>query len=361
MLSNGARLTRLKPNGKELVFQGLATLKRDGPIATINKGIVFLKHNKRKEVMPLPDFLQIEITTACNFKCITCSRESLPDSRLNKSVSIETIGKLLDDLPELKVVKLQGLGEPLMSPNIVEVIDFIRLKNKRISIVTVTNGSLLTFEKYREIALKFDEVRVSFDSTRAENFENIRRGSNFSKIFTGIKLLVGQRNENRMKTKICIDFVASHLNFKEIKELGDLAIDLKVDEVGVNEVQNWYIPSQEEFTEASQFVSEARKYSTTIQSHVSLLRERLKKFGIRVDSLNSSKMKVKCTWPFRGTFVTSDGYVTSCCIRMDPDANNFGNIFDHSFREIWNNEKYRWFREQLINGNSNGVCDQCPD
>ena len=41
----------------------------------------------RKPIMPLPDFVQIEITTKCNFNCITCSRISLNRDRINRDMT----------------------------------------------------------------------------------------------------------------------------------------------------------------------------------------------------------------------------------------------------------------------------------
>lgn len=311
--------------------------------------------------MPLPPSVQIEVTTLCNFKCITCSRESLPESRLNKSTSKETIIRLLEELPDLREIKLQGLGEPLMTPGIEDLISTIRDRNSKVQIYTVTNGSLLLSEKYRDIALMVDDLRVSVDSSNPENFEKIRVNGNFQRVMDGIKLLVEQRNESKSSTSISMDFVATHLNYTEIPDLGNIAVSLGVDEVGIHEVENFYIPAQKEYKDESAFVAESRKVSGAIRERTMALRKSLKAHGIRVSYNGSEPMKDKCNWPFNASFITSDGYLTSCSIRMDPTAHNFGNIFNESFKDIWNNKKYRDFRKAMISGGSNNVCDHCPD
>ncbi len=337
----------------------IASLITDGPIDTYKKVKRYTK--KRKTSMPLPTFVQIEVTTLCNFKCVTCSRESLPPSRLNRSVNTIVIDRLLEQLPDLEGIKLQGLGEPLMTPGIEDIIKTIRRHNPKVKITTVTNGSLLTIKRYREIALSVDELVISFDSSNPENFEKIRVNSRYSKIIEGINLLSRDRTASNSKTHIAMSFVATHLNYNEILELDRIAVSLQLDTVVVNEVQNWYIPSQKEYLSESKFITESRQYSHDIRNHVSVLKNKLKPHGIEVVYLDSSPMKDDCSWPFTGTFITSDGFVTSCCIRMDPEVNNFGNIFKNDFKDIWNNEKYREFRNAMILGTSNGVCDNCPN
>ncbi len=352
-------MLRKQLSSKQGASLALRSMIREGPINTLRKKRIYFV--KRKEIMPLPPSIQIEVTTLCNFKCITCSRESLPESRLNKSTSRETVTRLLSELPDLREIKLQGLGEPLMTPDIEDMIRTIREHDRRIKIYTVTNGSLLLSKKYRDIALMVDDLRVSFDSSKPENFEKIRINGNYQKILDGIRLLVEQRNASGSKAKISMDFVATHLNYTEIPDLANIAVSVGVDEVGIHEVENFYTPSQKEYREEAAFVAESRKIASAIRDSVSELKNTLKSHGIEVSYIDSAPLKEHCNWPFNGSFITSDGYLTSCSIRMDPTANNFGNIFEQSFKDIWNNERYQTFRRAMISGGSNGVCDHCPD
>lgn len=352
-------MLRKQLTSKQGASLALRSLLREGPVDTLRKKRIYFV--KKKAIMPLPPSIQIEVTTLCNFKCITCSRESLPESRLNKSVSRETVTRLMDELPDLREIKLQGLGEPLMTPGIEDMISAIRERNSKIRIYTVTNGSLLLSKKYRDVALMVDDLRVSFDSSKPENFEKIRVNGNYQKILDGIKLLVEQRNASKSKTRVSMDFVATHLNYNEIPELADIAIPLGVDEVGIHEVENFYFPSQKEYRDEAAFIAESRKISGAIKENASELKNKLKAHGIALSYLDSAPMKEHCNWPFNASFITSDGYLTSCSIRMDPNAHNFGNIFNQSFKEIWNSEKYQKFRKAMMSGGSNGVCDHCPD
>jgi MoaA/NifB/PqqE/SkfB family radical SAM enzyme len=80
-----------------------------------------------------PKILQIEPTTRCNGRCITCSRKQYSQQDLKE----ETLLQLLKRHPEIDV-KLQGLGEPFMAPNLENLCRIIIEDGRSLS--TVTNG-----------------------------------------------------------------------------------------------------------------------------------------------------------------------------------------------------------------------------
>ena len=154
--------------------------------------------------------------------------------------------------------------------------------------------------------------------------------------------------------------VATHLNYKEILELYDLALSLGVDSVGVDEVENWYVPGQKEYGESVEFVRKSREKSQEMERLYLELKSKLDKVGIVSGYGSALSRKETCPWPFDYTFVTVDGYVTPCCIRMDKDVFNMGNAFDEGFSNIWNNQKYQDFRGSMIDNTPNNICDDCP-
>ncbi len=308
----------------------------------------------RKIFMPLPEFVQIEVTTKCNFNCITCSRQSLSRTRINKDLSFSEFKKLIDENPNLKVVKLQGLGEPFLNKDIKQMAEYA--KHKGISVTTITNGSIVPEADMLQF---FDEITVSFDAANKETFESIRRGSNFDKIIENIKELVKLKEERKLKLKISMNVVVSHLNYTQMEDIVKLASSLKLDSIGFVEVENWYIPSQKEFTASHEFVMKARQIHEKVEAKVKELRRRYNNLVIYYSS--SAKRKRTCPWTFYSAFVTVDGYLTPCCIRMDKDAFYFDNVLAKPFAEVWNSDSVKQFRERNIKDLPNPVCDLCPD
>lgn len=67
-----------------------------------------------------------------------------------------------------------------------------------------------------------------------------------------------------------------------------------------------------------------------------------------------------CIAPWVHTHIWPDGTVYPCCMSNVERGNDFGNINDNTMQDIWNNEKYRQFRLDLINGVERpDVCYRC--
>jgi len=58
-----------------------------------------------------------------------------------------------------------------------------------------------------------------------------------------------------------------------------------------------------------------------------------------------------------------DGSVSACC-SVEDEKDDFGNIFENSFRDIWNNAKYRIARRYIkdkktLDIKDNNICIEC--
>lgn len=311
----------------------------------------------KRERMPLPRVVQLEPTTKCNFDCITCTRKSLPKSRLNRDLTVQDFHAILGRVPTLKVVKLQGLGEPLMNQHIWEILEYG--KRRGIKFLTTINGSLLNPPNIGKLLKYFDSICISIDSINPETFEYIRRGAKYEDIINNLKLLVENKRKFKAATEVGVNFVASHLNYHEIPDLCRLGSKLGLNFIYIVEVENWATPEEKEYHQQLEFIREARKVKRKIRR---LILDARRKYGkLPIFHGDSNRRKPKCSWCFSKCFITVDGYVTPCCIRMNPKVFNFGNIFEEKFNNIWNGEKMRKFRLSMMKDKANPICDQCPD
>ncbi len=315
----------------------------------------------KKETALTPTYIQLEPTVRCNLNCITCTRDKVIKDYQKFDLTLEEADKILSLFPNLNSVKLQGLGEPLLHPQIVPLLE--KFKRRNIRVWTITNGTLLNSEKYRSILLNYvDDVAISFDSVNKENFNYLRRGADMDRIIQGIKLLTEERNKRKSNLAVGINFVISHKNYLELGQLHEIAAALRVDYVTVADVENWMIPGEDEFRDSAAFVAETRKLSPLIRKKVNRLRLRLLKKGIILGYKHCQKKLGNCYWPFKSVFITVEGEITPCCLRMHK-AHSLGNIFElGSFEELWNSERYKAFRKShLDQDTSNLTCSLCPD
>lgn len=168
----------------------------------------------------------LHITNSCNLKCKHCYASS--GTRFENEMSFEEIKNLVDQLEEMNVtyVTVTG-GEPLMRPDVFEIIKYIR--NKNMNVMLTTNGTLMTQEIIDKLKnLGVDSVQISIDS-HLEQVHDAFRGMQgaYKKSIEGIKLC----KKNNMKVSIMSTLSA--INRKYLRELMNLALELKVDAFGI--------------------------------------------------------------------------------------------------------------------------------
>src|SRR4051794_8287580 len=82
---------------------------------------------------PLPEHLQIEVTSACNLRCAMCLvRYRPPVNKVAGAVDVAMVEGLLTELPQLRRLTLQGLGEPLLHPGLLYLISLGHRRGARV-------------------------------------------------------------------------------------------------------------------------------------------------------------------------------------------------------------------------------------
>ncbi|MBS3053480.1 MAG: radical SAM protein [Candidatus Aenigmarchaeota archaeon] len=315
---------------------------------------------EKKEQIGKITHIQLEPTAKCNLHCITCSRDAEIRNYTKLNMSLEELDKVLSMLPDLKSIKLGGLGEPLMHPELELFLK--KIHDRGVRIWANTNGTPLASPRVREIVLKYvNDMPVSFDSTNKEIFEKIRVGSNFDLIKNGTKSLVEDRNRQKANTIIGLTFVISHMNMDEMDSLYDLITELKLDYATIVEVENWSVEGETGYNESKDFVAETRLHTAEITERINKLRLRLLKHGILLGHKTSKERLGRCYWPFNSFFVNVEGFVMPCNIRMHKQY-TFGNIFQaEKIEDVLNNADYINFRKAHMNlDKTNKICGTCP-
>lgn len=113
----------------------------------------------------------IELTTRCNLNCAMCIRQSWLDPQ--GSMTGETFQAVIDGLkafPDLKRVFLGGFGEPLLHPDIVNMVE--QIHSLGVNVTLSSNGLLLNPPLARKLLRAgVDTVVVSLDSMHVQAYE----------------------------------------------------------------------------------------------------------------------------------------------------------------------------------------------
>jgi tungsten cofactor oxidoreducase radical SAM maturase len=180
--------------------------------------------------------LYIEPTTDCNLNCLTCVRNVWQDIKASMDIGVYyELMKQTEELPQLKSIIFGGIGEPLIHPHILEMIQLARKKNLEVTLST--NGIHLDKLKAVElIKLGVKRLIISLDGVKPETYSGIR-GALISQVLENIRILNDmKRNMNYLLPAVEIEFVALKRNIEELTTLCELASQYAVSRVLVSNV-----------------------------------------------------------------------------------------------------------------------------
>lgn len=320
---------------------------------------------------PLPRELQLEVTGACNLRCRMCLVRYRPAlGRRSASVDFERFRRLVDALPELERVTLQGLGEPLLAPDLPRMIAYATSRGIRVGFNT--NATLLTRERARElVASGLDWLHVSIDGATAATYESIRAGASFARVCEHVAGLVAERAAaNSVRPDVWLVFVAMRRNVAELPDVVRLAHRLGVRRVRVQNLSHSFSDTAAEndyreirdFSAAEALWQEGR--ADRAEAAFAAARDAAAELDVELrlpelEPLEPRDGEPGCVWPWRSAYVRHDGGVQPCCMLMGGDRAILGRLTDQSFAEIWRGESYAAFRAALAGDEPPEVCRGC--
>ncbi len=168
------------------------------------------------------EYVRVSLTEACNFCCPYCRPEEItPESQTNL-VSVKEWLVILEAFHKLgvKAVRLTG-GEPLLYPNLDELLGTLKEKAWFEDISMTTNGSLLANKVERLKELGLDRLNISLDSVEEETFNLCTgRKGQLNTVVNGIEAALKQnfkaiKINTVLATKLSDDAVQSLLSYME--------------------------------------------------------------------------------------------------------------------------------------------------
>lgn len=324
------------------------------------------------EAPPLPRELQLEVTGACNLACRMCLVRYRP--RLGKAdgaMCPHVFRRVVDALPNLERLTLQGLGEPLLAPELESMVAYAAGRGVRVGFNT--NGVLLTPDRARRLAeAGLDWLHVSLDGATAETYESIRPGSSFPTVTRNIQALmavVAARHDGRPSVRLV--FVLMRRNVHELPDLVRLASSWGVPEVWVQNLSHSFSD-----TDPHGSYAEIRRFSEhealwngdpyAADAPLARAREAADELGVilrlpRVERgrARRSPGEPGCDWPWRSAYVSHRGVVQPCCMVMGSDRAAMGDLERDPFPAIWAGEAYVRLRRGLLGDEAPEICRGC--
>jgi radical SAM protein with 4Fe4S-binding SPASM domain len=336
-------ITLLKtPRGRHRLKLGLIRRLRQQfmfPIARLTGGI---------NPFP-PTVIAIEPTNRCNLKCEFCARIYWDEAENPEDdIPMELFEKIVPMLEHSPKVILQIFGEPLLSKTFYKMLE--RVKQYDCYVVFNSNGVLLNRKNCEKLVqLGADEIAVSIDGT--STFKEIR-GIPVEKLAKNIATLHEVKAEyGTGKPEVGIAMVAMRKNVHETVELVDLAASLGV--------RNMWVAHME--AHADYLIDELLfNHVDLARTHFDIARARASEVGVNLVLPPLDRTEYFCHYPFDSLWVNWDGTVRPCCRAVYADTIQVGNLYESSWRDIWNGKQMRQLRRSLLTGEEMiDFCEQC--
>ena len=306
--------------------------------------------------------LQVEVTSRCNASCACCPRTVFREGWVSKDMSMELFTRIASEIDhDIDVMYLQGWGEPLLNPNIADMIKLA--KSKPVAIVGLTTNGTLLNEHVVENVLDagLDLVGTSFAGAESESHNELRRGCDFDRVVKNTEALVRMKRQREDDVRVVASYIMTRQNAREVPEFVRLCEAMGIDEIMLDNLT--YTPT-EECSASKAFHMPVEKQENRNQRYLEEGRDLARRAGIRLFAygLECRELATCPEDPARSMFVNVEGEVSPCVFTNLPKRDSmiqrcfggrpasiekvvFGNAGVEGLDRAWYGDGYRRFRE----------------
>jgi radical SAM protein with 4Fe4S-binding SPASM domain len=298
----GARTVFENPDQGEWIFE---RIRRPGTALTAAMNLLFYK-------LKVPRIwgavtLQLEPTFGCNLQCKYCWGSGTVTAERQHFMGQEVFRATADHLPDtVESVAFSLIGEPLLNPNLGNMIEHVHRKGRRV--ILFTNGTRLTGERLKMVARShLSVVNVSIEPDRETALEN--RGIELDRIRANVREL---HRIKRPELQIKASCVITPNNIDRL-----------------DKIRGYWDGLISEFKFAPCFYISAN-------APISM-----------------------CLEAWRGNFnILTSGDVSPCCFDGNADL-IIGNVLESKLSDIANGPRMRKMLADMVNRNPPGRCLNC--
>ncbi len=274
-----------------------------------------------------------------------------------KDMEIADFLKIVPYLKYARNVILEGWGESLMHPHLIDIIGLAKKQGCDVGFVTSGFGlDELFIDKILSAGIDF--MGFSFSGATPETHNAIRINSDFNELTMTLKTLL---KKNLKKPRVHIVYLILKKNIHEMPNIVELAGKIGVKElifIHITHISNLWQDNEKGFSCSS---DEKRSYEEIISKAL----KTAKKYKIKIDmpSFIASDVAVCSENPLENLYISVEGEVSPCVYLYPPIPDgfirifcgkehktnkvSFGNIFYEDIETIWNKKEYVDFRKRF--------------
>lgn len=310
---------------------------------------------------PYPVLLEVEISTACDLRCVHCELGSgSPWGQPAKLMPYDALVRILDEFPRLVWIDITGIGEGLVHPRFLDMVGEIKRRGLYLELFD-------PFHRWHPGVTDFmlnhglNRIQPSVDGATKATYEAIRVGADFDVVCANLRYLFAEKARRKMPLPI-VDFhyIVQGTNEHEMEQFVGLVADIAQGQrVGIQ-----YTEILREFQGIK-----ARKVPISL-ARMYQVEATAKRHGVQVwfnrNSTGRPKADMRQCNAWHMPFVTVDGHVYPCCAQNErgdrpwQNARAMGNVLRDGFRAVWAGEGYRQLRKRMRDGQTPEYCCECP-
>ncbi|RKY18527.1 MAG: hypothetical protein DRQ55_13130 [Planctomycetota bacterium] len=315
------------------------------------------RYRGHDEVGGLPYVLKIESTNVCNQRCPFCldrDRDKIDeDGRGFGKMHLDCFKRIIDILaPTTFRVNLYGSGEPVLYPDIYEMIRYAADKN--IGVTISCNLSVFKKENAEKLVKSgLEHLIVSCHGASPETYDKYNRGGDFHKTQENMRAICDakQRLGQRLPF-VDWQFLRFSHNQHEIPKARQMAKD-----IGVNAIrfinpnippehkEEWRPRRDDELADANRGEG---KVAASPGVNISEQDQAVARGERTVSNAERPSADVStCSWLYRSIFFNWDGGILPCCDGTTEPGHDLAHFTGQTlpeFKAFWNGDKYRMLR-----------------
>jgi radical SAM protein with 4Fe4S-binding SPASM domain len=343
----------------------------------------------------VPRHVTVFVNWACNLTCRECwmygdsaGESTWLEAVKRDNITIDMWNGIVDELAsnegEKVYLTIMG-GEPLMHPELVELVRQAKTRLPGCNLDMSTNATLLPRFADDLVAAGIDDVYVSIDGPTAEINNPIRGRKSFERALTGLAALQDAGRRQGRMPNIALNFTVTGMNYTYLPDMVRLTESLGLKEITVG-LASYFTraegkasrPAFESVTRQpflswagycnehqhadidrarlAELFDEAESLSDSVQVLIAPTRySNIEKSKFFSDDWSSVIQERTCVKLWAQTTVLPNGDVISCTTFADTVM---GSLRDSSLSEVFHSEKYGQMR-QMINQGLQPICHRC--
>lgn len=317
------------------------------------------------------NYLFVEITNACNFKCTWCPDEIM--GRRRGFMKKERVFRLFDEIAEKRgwmgpiyPVKLHQMGEPMLHPDLPEIV--AHAEERGVPIELNTNCGLITAERVEALyRASLTNLILSYQTPDPGSFVTRKAPKLvFDEYRDKVRLAVERKAALGARTRIEIDIMnTKHADGAHIVSEEEQALAFLADWIGFcQELEKRYgLPRREhdwEKIRSAHFLDQDEDGSRyQLLEGVALVWKRCHSWGNVIGGHKAAEVvDTYCPAPYDQFVVQWNGDVASCCTDYEG-LTKTANVFASSIEEVWRSETRRSRLKDMLEGRLLDVCARC--